>query len=85
MAAAELDAEAAAEGPAPTISRLFGNHLLDWCEGRMSAARLQYLAQCGVDDGFAHPMIARLSHIQRDQNARPARPERNQPNRPERV
>ena len=35
----------------------------------MSAARLQYLAQCGVDDGFAHPMLARLSHLQRDQNA----------------
>ena len=69
MAAAELDAEAADDGPAPTISRLFGNHLLDWCEGRMSAARLQYLAQCGVDDGFAHPMLARLSHLQRDQNA----------------
>ena len=35
----------------------------------MSAARLQYLATCAVDDGFAHPMLTRMAELQPDQNA----------------
>ena len=69
MAADELEAAAAAEQRAPTISKLFGNHMLAWCEGTISAARLQFLAKCGTDDGFSHPMLARLAALEEGQNA----------------
>ena len=69
MAADELEAAAAAEQRAPTISKLFGNHMLAWCEGTISAARLQFLAKCGTDDGFSHPMFARLAALEEGQNA----------------
>ena len=56
-------------GPPPTISRLFGNHMLSWCEGVISAQRLQFLAASGVADGFRHPMLTRLASIQQGQHA----------------
>ncbi|CAK0800968.1 unnamed protein product, partial [Prorocentrum cordatum] len=52
------------------MPRLFGGHLLSWCAGKLSAARLQYLATCAGDDGFAHPVIARLAGLWPDLNAR---------------
>eukprot|EP00969_Alexandrium_andersonii_P235310 10389327-Alexandrium_andersonii.AAC.1 len=58
-----------AQGPEPQISQLFGNHLLDWADGLLSAKRLQYLANCGVRDGFHHPMLTRLADLRPNQHA----------------
>ncbi|CAK0847717.1 unnamed protein product [Prorocentrum cordatum] len=67
LVAAEADAAAADEDRG--ISRLFGNHLLSWCEGGMSAARLQHLAASGAADGLEHPMLARMAQLREGQNA----------------
>ena len=53
----------------PQISRLFGSHLLSWCEGLISASRLQSLAAAGVADGFQHPMLSRLNGLREGQHA----------------
>ena len=55
-------------GP-PQISRLSGSHLLSWCEGLISASRLQSLAAAGSADGFRHPMLTRLARLHEGQHA----------------
>ena len=67
LEAEALDAAVAGEGRG--ISRLFGRHLLAWGEGKMSAAELQNLAECGVHDGFEHPMLSRLAQLRGGQHA----------------
>ena len=56
-------------GVAPRISRLFGQHLLDYCDGFISAKKLQALASMGIADGFQHPMLSRLAELQGGQHA----------------
>jgi hypothetical protein len=46
-----------------SISKLFGMHLLDWCDGPLSAQRLRDFAIAGLDDGFEHPMCCRLASV----------------------
>ena len=65
-AAAEVDA---AQAQPARISRLFGNQLLQWCEGGLSAAQLQKNASDGLLDGFSHPMMSRLAGVGSGQHA----------------
>ena len=55
--------------PSPVISRLFGNLLLDWSDGLMSARKLQFTAANALYDGFDHPMAHRLAQAGAGQNA----------------
>ena len=58
------------ELPGPgALSHLFGLHLLDWCDGKMSASRLQQCAAAGLADNFVHPMIQRLAGVGAAQHA----------------
>eukprot|EP00959_Pyramimonas_sp_CCMP1952_P271976 5686578-Pyramimonas_sp.AAC.1 len=47
----------------PNISRLAGGHLIEWCDGRVSALRRRNRMANAVADGMAHPMALRLSNI----------------------
>ena len=46
---------------AGTISRSAAGHLLDWCDGTTSAAKLGYHLNNAIADGFRHPMVERLA------------------------
>ena len=58
MASAEYDAE---DAPLSGMSRLFGRLLLEWCNGRCSAAKLHTFAAEALRDGLHHPMIAAVA------------------------
>lgn len=61
----EEDAEAAET----RISKLMGGLLRDWCDGLLSASRLQQCASDCVSDGFLHPMVSRMSRVGGGQHA----------------
>ena len=53
----------------PTISKLASGHLLDYCDGMLSAARMQHHMANAVADGMRHPMVQRLGNLPSANNA----------------
>ena len=67
-----LEAESSeeeAEPPRGAPSLLFSDLLVEWCDGRRSAAELQVRAARGLKDGFQHAMISQLAGVGSDQHA----------------
>ena len=55
--------ELAARAPDPGISRLGAHQLLEWCDGELSASKLQTVMESALQDGLKHPMVTRLGEI----------------------
>ena len=53
----------------PTISRMVAGHMLDWCDGLISAQKLHWHCANGVSDGFQHPKLSRIAAVGAGQNA----------------